>query len=166
MTDILKRILPTVQKPARYTGGEYNEIHKDLKDVRVRVAFCFPDTYEIGMSNLGMRILYGVMNEMEGVWCERVFAPWGDMEEAMRRHDLPLWALESQSPVKDFDMIAFTIGYEMSYTNILNMMNLAGIPLHAKQRPGLRNIVFAGGVCAFNPEPLADFIDFFSLGEV
>lgn len=165
MTDILKRILPTVQKPARYTGGEYNEIHKDLKDVRVRVAFCFPDTYEIGMSNLGMRILYGVMNEMEGVWCERVFAPWGDMEEAMRRHDLPLWALESQSPVKDFDMIAFTIGYEMSYTNILNMMNLAGIPLHAKQRPGLRNIVFAGGVCAFNPEPLADFIDFFSLGE-
>lgn len=165
MTDILKRILPTVQKPARYTGGEYNEIHKDLKDVRVRVAFCFPDTYEIGMSNLGMRILYGVMNEMEGVWCERVFAPWGDMEEAMRRHDLPLWALESQSPVKDFDMIAFTIGYEMSYTNILNMMNLAGIPLHAKRRPGLRNIVFAGGVCAFNPEPLADFIDFFSLGE-
>ena len=165
MTDILKRILPTVQKPARYTGGEYNEIHMDLKDVRVRVAFCFPDTYEIGMSNLGMRILYGVMNEMEGVWCERVFAPWGDMEEAMRRHDLPLWALESQSPVKDFDMIAFTIGYEMSYTNILSMMNLAGIPLHAKQRPGLRNIVFAGGVCAFNPEPLADFIDFFSLGE-
>lgn len=165
MTETLKRILPTVQKPARYTGGEYNEIHKDLKDVHVRVAFCFPDTYEIGMSNLGMRILYGVMNEMEGVWCERVFAPWGDMEEAMRRHDLPLWALESQSPVKDFDMIAFTIGYEMSYTNILNMMNLAGIPLHAKQRPGLRNIVFAGGVCAFNPEPLADFIDFFSLGE-
>lgn len=165
MTEILKRILPTVQKPARYTGGEYNEIQKDLNDVRVRVAFCFPDTYEIGMSNLGMRILYGVMNEMEGVWCERVFAPWGDMEEAMRKHDLPLWALESQSPVKDFDMIAFTIGYEMSYTNILNMLNLAGVPLHANQRTGLKNIVFAGGVCAFNPEPLADFMDFFSLGE-
>lgn len=165
MTNQINRILPTVQKPARYTGGEYNEIKKDKKDVRVRVAFCFPDTYEIGMSNLGMRILYGVMNEMDGVWCERVFAPWGDMEEAMRANDLPLWALESQDPVKDFDMIAFTIGYEMCYTNILNMLSLAGVPLHSKDRQGLKNIVFAGGVCAFNPEPLADFVDFFSLGE-
>lgn len=165
MTDKLKRILPTVQKPARYTGGEYNEIQKNLDDVRVRVAFCFPDTYEIGMSNLGMRILYGVMNEMDGVWCERVFAPWGDMEEAMRRENIPLWALESQDPVRDFDMIAFTIGYEMCYTNILNMLSLAGIPIHSKDRHELKNIVFAGGVCAFNPEPLADFIDFFSLGE-
>ena len=165
MTELLQRILPTVQKPARYTGGEYNETKKDLNQVRVRVAFCFPDTYEIGMSNVGMRILYGVMNEMEGVWCERVFAPWGDMEEAMRRHNLPLWALESQDPVKDFDMIAFTIGYEMCYTNILNMLSLAGLPLHAKDRHSLKNIVFAGGVCAFNPEPLADYIDFFSLGE-
>ena len=165
MTNLLQRILPTVQKPARYTGGEYNEIKKDLDQVRIRVAFCFPDTYEIGMSNLGMRILYGVMNEMEGVWCERVFAPWGDMEEAMRKHKLPLWALESQTPVKEFDMIAFTIGYEMCYTNILNMLNLAGIPLRSKNRQGLKNIVFAGGVCAFNPEPLADFVDFFSLGE-
>ena len=165
MTDKLNRILPTVQKPARYTGGEYNEIQKKKQDVRVRVAFCFPDTYEIGMSNLGMRILYGVMNEMDGVWCERVFAPWGDMEEAMRKNGLPLWALESQDPVKDFDMIAFTIGYEMCYTNILNMLSLAGVPLRSKDREGLHNIVFAGGVCAFNPEPLADFIDFFSLGE-
>ena len=165
MTNQINRILPTVQKPARYTGGEYNEIKKDKKDVRVRIAFCFPDTYEIGMSNLGMRILYGVMNEMDGVWCERVFAPWGDMEEAMRANDLPLWALESQDPVKDFDMIAFTIGYEMCYTNILNMLSLAGVPLHSKDRQGLKNIVFAGGVCAFNPEPLADFVDFFSLGE-
>ena len=165
MTELLQRILPTVQKPARYTGGEFNEIKKDLADVRVRIAFCFPDTYEIGMSNVGMRILYGVMNEMDGVWCERVFAPWGDMEEAMRKHKLPLWALESQDPVKDFDMIAFTIGYEMCYTNILNMLSLAGVPLHAKDRDGLHNIVFAGGVCTFNPEPLADFIDFFSLGE-
>ena len=165
MTDLLKRILPTVQKPARYTGGEFNEIKKDPADVRVRVAFCFPDTYEIGMSNVGMRILYGVMNEMDGVWCERVFAPWGDMEEAMRAHDLPLWALESQDPVKDFDMIAFTIGYEMCYTNILNMLNLAKVPLRSRERTGLKNIVFAGGVCAFNPEPLAEFIDFFSLGE-
>ena len=165
MTELLQRILPTVQKPARYTGGEFNEIQKDPASVRVRVAFCFPDTYEIGMSNVGMRILYGVMNRMEGVWCQRVFAPWGDMEEAMRRHGLPLWALESQKPVKDFDMIAFTIGYEMSYSNILNMLRLAGVPLRSADRTGLKNIVFAGGVCAFNPEPLADFIDFFSLGE-
>ena len=165
MTDLLQRILPTVQKPARYTGGEFNEIQKDLKDVRVRVAFCFPDTYEIGMSNLGMRILYGVMNEMDGVWCERVFAPWGDMQKAMEMHQLPLWALESQTPVKDFDMIAFTIGYEMCYANILNMLRLSGVLLHSKDRDGLKNIVFAGGVCAYNPEPLADFIDFFSLGE-
>ena len=165
MTELLQRILPTVQKPARYTGGEYNEIKKDLSQVRVRVAFCFPDTYEIGMSNVGMRILYGVMNQMDGVWCERVFAPWGDMEDAMRRNGLPLWALESGDPVRDFDMIAFTIGYEMSYSNILNMLSLAGVPLRAKERQGLKNIVFAGGVCAFNPEPLAEFVDFFSLGE-
>ena len=165
MTELKQRILPTVQKPARYTGGEWGEIKKDKKDVHLRIAFCFPDTYEIGMSNVGMRILYGVMNQMEGVWCERVFAPWGDMEEAMRRHQLPLWALESQDPVKDFDMIAFTIGYEMAYSNILNMLDLAGVPLYAKERRELKNIVFAGGVCAFNPEPLADFIDFFSLGE-
>ena len=165
MTDLIQRILPAVQKPARYTGGEYNEIKKDLSDVRVRVAYCFPDTYEIGMSNVGMRILYGVMNEMDGVWCERVFAPWGDMEAEMRKHNLPLWALESQNPLHDFDMIAFTIGYEMAYSNVLNMMNLAGIPLHAKDRHGLKGIVFAGGVCTFNPEPLADFFDFFSLGE-
>ena len=165
MTQLLQRILPTVQKPARYTGGEFNEIQKNPEEVRVRVAFCFPDTYEIGMSNVGMRILYGVMNRMEGVWCQRVFAPWGDMEEAMRRHNLPLWALESQEPVKDFDMIAFTIGYEMAYSNVLNMLDLAGVPLYSKDRTDLHNIVFAGGVCAFNPEPLADFIDFFSLGE-
>jgi len=165
MTELIQRILPTVQKPARYTGGEYNEIIKDPAQVRVQVAFCFPDTYEIGMSNLGMRILYGVMNEMDGVWCQRVFAPWGDMEAAMRLHNLPLWALESKQPVKEFDMIAFTVGYEMCYSNILNMLDLAGIPLLSSQRTGLKNIVFAGGVCAFNPEPLADFIDFFSLGE-
>ena len=165
MTDLLQRILPTVQKPARYTGGEFNEIKKNPMEVRVNIAFCFPDTYEIGMSNVGMRILYGVMNEMDGVWCQRVFAPWGDMEQAMRQHDLPLWALESQKPVKDFDMIAFTIGYEMSYSNILNMLNLSKIPLRSCERKGLKNIVFAGGVCAYNPEPLAEYIDFFSLGE-
>lgn len=165
MNNTIRRILPSVQKPARYTGGEYNEIIKDPAKVRVQVAYCFPDTYEIGMSNLGMRILYGVMNKMDGVWCQRVFAPWGDMEEAMRENNIPLWALESRSPVKDFDMIAFTIGYEMCYTNILNMLRLSDVPLHSKDRKGLKNIVFAGGVCAFNPEPLAEFIDFFSLGE-
>ncbi len=165
MTEVLQRILPKVQKPARYTGGEFNEVQKDKDTIRVRVAFCFPDTYEIGMSNLGMRILYGVMNEMDGVWCERVFAPWGDMEEAMKAHNVPLWALESGDPVGDFDLIAFTIGYEMAYSNILNMLLLAGVPLHAKDRKGLHNMVFAGGVCAFNPEPLAEFVDFFSLGE-
>ena len=165
MTDTFHRILLNVQKPARYLGGEYNQIVKDRADVDVRVAFCFPDTYEIGMSNIGMRILYGVMNEMEGVWCERVFAPWGDMEAEMRKHGLPLWALESHDPVSAFDLIAFTIGYEMSYTNILNMLDLAGVPLLAKDREGLENIVFGGGVCTVNPEPLADFFDFFSLGE-
>ena len=165
MANLMERILPAVQKPARYTGGEYNQIIKNPEETDVQIAFCFPDTYEIGMSNVGMRILYGVMNEMDGVWCQRVFAPWGDMEEQLRLHKLPLWALESQQPVKDFDMIAFTIGYEMSYSNILNMLDLAQVPLHSKDRQGLKNIVFAGGVCAFNPEPLADFIDFFALGE-
>ena len=165
MTDQFHRILQSVQKPARYVGGEYNQVVKDRADVDVRVAFCFPDTYEIGMSNIGMRILYGVMNEMPGVWCERVFAPWGDMEEAMRAHNIPLWALESHDPVKDFDLIAFTLGYEMCYSNVLNMLELAEVPLLAKDREGLENIVFAGGVCTVNPEPLAEFIDFFSIGE-
>ena len=165
MTDTLHRILTRVQKPARYVGGEYNEIIKDKADVDVRVAFCFPDTYEIGMSNIGMRILYGVMNDMPRVWCERVFAPWGDMEQAMRENAIPLYALESKDPVRCFDLIAFTLGYEMCYSTVLNMLELAGVPLLASERTGLENIVFAGGVCAVNPEPLADFIDFFSLGE-
>lgn len=161
----LSRILPRVQKPARYVGGEYNQTVKDLAEVDTRVAFCFPDTYEIGMSNLGIRILYGVMNKMPGVWCERVFTPWGDMEEEMRAAGLRLYALESRDPVADFDLIAFSVGYEMSYANILTMLDLAGVPLRASERKGLRNIVFAGGACTYNPEPLADFIDFFSLGE-
>ena len=165
MTDKLQRILPKVQKPARYVGGEYNAVVKNQAEVEVRVAFCFPDIYELGMSNLGVRILYGVMNAMPGVWCERVFAPWGDMEQALRDNHIPLFALESRDSVKDFDMIAFSLGYEMSYTNILNMLDLAGVPLHSAEREGLHNIVFAGGTCAYNPEPLAEFIDFFSLGE-
>ena len=165
MTDLLHRILPTVQKPARYVGGEYRQVIKNKEDVSVRVAFCFPDTYEIGMSNLGMRILYGVMNAQKDVWCERVFMPWGDMAAAMREHRIPLYALESKDPVKDFDLVTFTIGYEMSYTNIVQMLLLAGIEPLAKDRQGLEGIVFAGGTCVYNPEPLADFFDFFSLGE-
>ena len=165
MERCLERILPGVQKPARYVGGEYGQTVKNLAEVDTRVAFCFPDTYEIGMSNVGMRILYEVMNNMPGVWCERVFTPWGDMEDAMRKHGLPLYALESHDPVGEFDLVPFSVGYEMSYTNILTMLDLAGIPLHASDRKDLHNIVFAGGACTYNPEPLADFFDFFSLGE-
>ena len=161
----LERILPTVQKPARYVGGEYHEIIKNKAETDLRVAFCFPDTYEIGMSNLGMRILYGVLNRMDGVWCERVFAPWGDMEDAMRASGIPLYALESQDPLTDFDLIAFTIGYEMSYTNVLNMLRLGNIPMRSSERTGLKNLVIAGGACAYNPEPLAAFVDLFCIGE-
>ncbi len=161
----MERILPQVQKPARYVGGEYRQCVKDKREVDVRVAFCFPDTYEIGMSNIGMRILYGVMNALPRVWCERVFAPWGDMEEKMRAERIPLWALESHDLVKDFDLIAFSVGYEMSYSNILNMLNLAGVPLLAAERKGLNQLVFAGGTCMYNPEPLAPYLDFCSLGE-
>ena len=165
MDQRLERILPRVQKPARYVGGEYNAVIKDKKDVDTRVAFCFPDTYEIGMSNLGMRILYGVMNEMDGVWCERVFAPWGDMEEEMRRAQMPLFALESGDPITDFDIVAFSVGYEMAFTAILNMLDLAGIPLHSADRPDLTPLVIAGGTAMYNAEPVADFIDIVSLGE-
>lgn len=165
MSPELERILPRVQKPARYTGGEYREIVKEKKDVDLRVAFCFPDTYEIGMSNLGMRILYGVMNHMDGVWCERVFAPWGDMEEEMRKAKLPLYALESGDSVADFDIIAFSIGYEMAYTNVLNMLDLAGVPVRSEDRHGLTPLVLAGGTACYNPEPLADFVDLFCIGE-
>ena len=165
MNRTLEHILPRVQKPARYTGGEYNAVVKDRRDVDVRYALCFPDTYEIGMSNLGVRILYGVMNGMEGVWCERVFAPWPDMEEEMRREGVPLYGLESGDAIADFDMIGFSLGYEMAYTNVLNMLDLAGLPLRSEDRPGLSPIVVAGGTCAYNPEPLAPFLDLFVLGE-
>ena len=161
----LERILPRVQKPARYTGGEYNEVIKDKAEVDVRFAMCFPDTYEIGMSNLGMRILYGVMNEAPGVWCERSFAPWGDMEQELRRARLPLYALESGDSLRAFDFVGFSLGYEMAYTNVLNMMDLAEIPIHSAERGEDDPIIVAGGTCAYNGEPLADFVDIFSLGE-
>ena len=161
----LERILPRVQKPARYVGGEYNAVKKDPAQVDTRIAFCFPDTYEIGMSNLGMRILYGVMNNMDGVWCQRVFAPWGDMEEEMRRAGMPLFALESGEPITDFDIVAFSVGYEMAFPAILNMLDLAGIPLHSAERTELTPLVIAGGTAMYNAEPIADFIDLVSLGE-
>ena len=161
----LERILPRVQKPARYVGGEYNAILKDKAAVDTRIAFCFPDTYEIGMSNLGMRILYGVMNNIPGVWSERVFAPWGDMEAELRQAEMPLFALESGDPITDYDIVAFSVGYEMAFPAILNMLDLAHIPLHAADRTGLTPLVIAGGTAMYNAEPLADFIDLVSLGE-
>ena len=165
MNRSLERILPKVQKPARYTGGEYNAIVKNKRDVEVRYALCFPDTYEIGMSNLGVRILYGVMNALPWCWCERVFAPWVDMEEEMRSEGIALYGLESGDSIADFDLIGFSLGYEMAYTNVLNMLDLAGVPVRSEDRYELGPIVVAGGTCAFNPEPLAPFVDIFSLGE-
>ena len=161
----LERILPRAQKPARYVGGEFNAIMKDKSKVDTRVAFCFPDTYEIGMSNLGMRILYGVMNNIEGVWCERCFAPWGDMEQEMRNANIPLYALESFDPIKDFDIIAFSIGYEMAFPAMVDMLDLAGVPLHASERTALTPLVVAGGTAMYNCEPIADFIDLALIGE-
>lgn len=161
----LSRILPRVQKPARYTGGEYNQIIKDKAKTDLRMALCFPDTYEIGMSNLGMKILYGAINEMDGVWCERVFAPWGDMEEEMRKASIPLWALESGDPLSEFDAIGFSVGYEMAYLDVLNMLDLAGIPLRSEERRELLPLVFAGGTSCCNPEPMADFMDLMVIGE-
>ena len=161
----LERILPRVQKPARYSGGEYNQIIKDKTKVDIRLAFCFPDTYEIGMSNLGMSILYHTMNSPDFVWCERAFAPWGDMYEEMNKAGLPLYALESGDSLKDFDALAFSIGYEMAYTTVLDMLNMAGIPLRREDRKGLLPLVFAGGSAAVNAEPMADFMDLFVIGE-
>lgn len=165
MDQRLERILPRVQKPARYTGGEYNQIIKDKAEVNLRMAFCFPDIYEIGMSNIGMRILYSVINQMPGVWCERVFAPWGDMEQEMRAAGIPLYALESGDPVSVFDVLGFSVGYEMAYTAVLDMLDLAGIPLRSADRPNLVPLVFAGGTSCCNPEPMAPFFDVMVVGE-
>ena len=161
----LERILPRVQKPARYVGGEFNAIMKDKSKVDTRIAFCFPDTYEIGMSNLGMRILYGVMNNIEGVWCERCYAPWGDMEQEMRNAGIPLYALESFDPIGGFDIIAFSVGYEMAFPALLNMLDLAGVPLHSSERTELTPLVIAGGTAMYNCEPIADFLDLAVIGE-
>ncbi len=161
----VEKVLLKVQKPGRYVGGELNSVIKDKNKVDLRYAFCFPDTYEIGMSHLGMKILYSLVNEREDAWCERVFAPWVDMEQQMRENNIPLYALESGDPVKDFDMIGFTLQYELSFSNVLNMLDLAGVPLYSKDRQSLTPLVVAGGPCVCNSEPIADFIDVVMLGE-
>ena len=161
----VERLLLKVQMPGRYVGGELNAVIKDKKQVDLRFAFCFPDTYEVGMSHLGMKILYSLFNSVDYIWCERVFAPWMDMEELMREKGIPLYALESGDPLSDFDFIGFTLQYELSYTNVLNMLRLGNIPILSRDRTELKNIVVAGGPCACNPEPIADFIDLFFIGE-
>lgn len=160
-----ERLLRRVEKPGRYSGGEFGEIIKDKEKVKARFAFCFPDTYEIGMSNLGVRILYGVLNREDDIWCERVYAPWQDMEEQMRLHNVPLFATESGDPVGEFDIVAFTLQYEMCYTTVLYMLELAGLPLLASERGEDAPIIIGGGPCAYNAEPVADFFDVFSIGE-
>ena len=161
----LEQLLLTVQKPARYAGGEVGSVIKDKTEVDVRFAFCFPDSYEIGMSHLGMKILYSLFNSRNDIWCERVFAPWPDFEKVMRENDIPLFALESRDAIKDFDFIGFTLQYELSYTNVINMLDLSGVPVFSKDRNESHPIIVAGGPCACNAEPLADFIDIFFLGE-
>lgn len=141
----VERLLLKVQKPGRYVGGELNEVIKDKKDVDVRFAFCFPDTYEVGMSHLGMKILYGLFNKVPYIWCERVFAPWTDMEDLMIEHKIPLYALESGDPISEFDFIGFTLQYELSFSNMLNMLRLGNIPIKSCDRKELKNIVCAGG---------------------
>ena len=165
MNKITDHILYKVEKPARYVGGELNEIVKDKNKVDIRFAFCFPDVYEVGMSHLGTRILYHTINERKDTYCERVFAPWPDMEEQLRKNNISLYALESKDPLKDFDILGFTLQYEMSYTNILNMLDMSGITIRASERGEDEPIVMAGGPCAYNPETLYDIVDFFEIGE-
>ncbi len=158
-------ILMTIEKPARYIGGEVNAVMKDKEKVDIRFAMCFPDVYEIGMSHLGIQILYDMFNKREDTWCERVYSPWNDMDKVMREQQIPLFALESQDPIKDFDFLGITIQYEMCYTNILQVLDLAQIPLEASKRTKEHPFVIGGGPCTYNPEPLADFFDLFYIGE-
>ena len=158
-------ILLTVEKPARYIGNEVNSVMKNKDDIAVRFAMCFPDVYEIGMSHLGIQILYDMFNKREDVWCERVYSPWTDLDQIMREKNIPLFALESQEPVKDFDFLGITIQYEMCYTNILQVLELSQIPLMAEERTNEHPFVIGGGPCTYNPEPLADFFDLFYMGE-
>jgi radical SAM family uncharacterized protein len=166
MTSVdIEGLLNRVEKPARYTGGEYNSVYKDKREVEVRFAFAFPDLYEIAMSHLGLRILYYLLNQRKDTWCERVFAPWTDMEKLMRENGIPLFALESRDAVSEFDFLGFTLQYEMGYSNVVNMLSLAGIPILANEREEGHPFVIGGGPCAYNAEPLADIFDFFVLGE-
>lgn len=162
----LKEALGRVQKPGRYTGGEPGSVYKDKEKVDVRFAFCFPDTYEVGMSFLGEKILYELLNSHENWWCERAFMPWLDMKAEMERLDLPLYTMESKDPLTDFDAVGFTLQYELSYTNILAMLDLAHIPFYAKDRDEHWPLIVAGGPCACNSEPIADFFDVIQLVRV
>ncbi len=165
MNKITDNILHKVEKPARYVGGEMNQTIKNIDEVDIRFAFCFPDVYEVGMSHLGTRILYHVINQRQDTYCERVFTPWPDMEQQLRMNNISLYALESKDPLSKFDILGFTLQYELSYTNILNMLNLSGITIRASERGEEEPIIMAGGPCAYNPEPLYDIVDFFELGE-
>lgn len=158
-------ILLKVSKPARYIGGEFNSVVKAHKNLRCKVALAFPDVYEVGMSHLGLKILYSILNDRQDIACERVFAPWFDMEALMRERKIPLWTLETKSPLKEFDIVGFSLQYELSYTNVLNMLDLAGIPLFSSQRDGFDPVVIGGGPCVFNPEPIADYFDCFVIGD-
>ncbi|MEG2597080.1 MAG: B12-binding domain-containing radical SAM protein, partial [Oscillospiraceae bacterium] len=161
----LEPLLLKVQKPARYIGGELNSVMKNKKEIETRVALCFPDNYEIGMSHLGLKILYSLINARNDCWAERVYAPWVDFEDLMRKNDIPLYGLESLDPLREFDIIGFSLQYELSYTNILNMLDLGRINPIASARTNEDPLIIAGGPCAMNPEPLADFIDLFQIGE-
>ncbi len=158
-------ILLTIEKPARYIGNEINMVEKDLNNIDIRFCMCFPDVYEIGMSHLGIQILYDMFNRREDTYCERVYSPWVDLDKIMREKQIPLFALESQEPIKNFDFLGFTIQYEMCYTNILQVLELSQIPIYAKDRTEDDPIVLGGGPCTYNPEPIADFFDFFYIGE-
>ena len=158
-------ILLNIEKPARYIGGEVNAVMKDKDKVDIRFAMCFPDVYEIGMSHLGIQILYDMFNRRDDVWCERVYSPWHDLDRVMRDEDIPLFALESQDPIKEFDFLGITLQFEMCYTNILQVLELSHIPLHASERGQEDPFVIGGGPCTYNPEPLAEFFDIFYMGE-
>ena len=165
MKELLEQILPNVRKPARYIGNELNSVHKDWDKIGLKVALSYPDTYEIGMSNVGIQILYYILNQQEDVLAERVFSPWPDMEEQLTTNDLQLTTLESFKPLKEFDLIGFSLGHELTYTNIINMLKLGRIPIYSKDRKDNDPLIMGGGPCAFNPEPIADFFDFFVIGE-
>lgn len=162
---IEEKLLLKVQKPGRYIGGEYNSVQKELREDMLHFAFAFPDIYEVGMSHVGLKILYHLLNEQENIWCERVFAPWTDADAVMKKENIPLFSLESYTPIKEFDVVGFTLQYEMCYTNVLNMLALGGIALRSEDRKKDEPIIMAGGPCALNPEPMADFIDLFVVGE-